>query len=61
MGAIGIVYGFNVSLPAHVSAIAKSSKVQVSLHKVIYKLIAEIKEQLRERLVPLNVEEQIGE
>jgi len=57
----GVVYGFNVSLPEHVSAVAKSSKVQVLLHNVIYKLIANIKEKLSERLLPFDVEEQIGE
>jgi len=57
----GVVYGFNVSLPEHVSAVAKSSKVPVLVHNVIYKLIANIKEKLSERLLPLDVEEQIGE
>ena len=59
--ATGVVYGFNVSLPEHVSAVAKTQKVQVMLHKVIYKLIADIKDKLTERLLPLDVEEQIGE
>jgi len=57
----GIVCGFNVSLPEHVSAVAKSAKVQVLLHNVIYKLIANIKDKLSERLLPLDMEEQIGE
>jgi len=55
------VYGFNVSVPEHVSAVAKSSKVQVLLHNVIYKLIANIKEKLSEKVLPLDVEEQMGE
>jgi len=50
-----------VSLPEHVSAVAKTHKVQVLLHKVIYKLIADIKDKLTERLLPLEVEEEIGE
>ena len=57
----GVVYGFNVSVPEHVSAVAKSSKVQVLLHNVIYKLIANIKEKLSEKVLPLDVEEQMGE
>jgi len=57
----GVVYGFNVSLPEHVSAVAKTHKVQVLLHRVIYKLIADIKDKLSERLLPLEVEQEIGE
>jgi len=55
------VYGFNVSVPDRISAVAKTKNVKISLHRVIYKLIADIKERLSERLLPLNVEEQIGE
>jgi len=55
------VYGFNVSVPQNVSAVAKSQNVPVRLHKVIYKLIDDVKEQLTGRLLPLDVEEQIGE
>jgi len=54
------VYGFNVSLSESVSAVAKIKNVKVSLHKVIYKLIADIRERLSERLLPLDVEEQLG-
>ena len=57
----GVVYGFNVSIPEHVSAVAKTKNVKVSLHRVIYKLVGDIKERLSERLLPLDVEEQIGE
>ena len=57
----GVVYGFNVSLPQQVSALAKTAKVQVVLHNVIYKLIANIKERLTERLLPFDMEELIGE
>ena len=49
-----------MSVPEHVSASAKSHKVPVLLHRVIYKLIADIKDKLSERLLPLDVEEQIG-
>jgi len=55
------VYGFNVSLPEHVSAVAKSHNVPVLMHKVIYKLIADVKDKLSERLQPLEVEETVGE
>jgi len=55
------VYGFNVSIPDPVSAVAKIKNVNVSLHRVIYKLIADIRERLSERLLPLDVEEKIGE
>lgn len=43
------------------SAVAKSHKVPVLLHNVIYKLISDIRVKLTERLLPLDVEEQIGE
>ena len=47
-------------LPA-ASTLAKSHKVPVLLHNVIYKLIDSIKEKLSERLLPLDVEEQMGQ
>jgi len=58
---VGVVYGFNISIPERVSALAKTKNVKVSLHRVIYKLIADVKERLSERLLPFDVEEQIGE
>jgi len=48
-------------MPEHVAAVAKSHKVRVLVHKVIYKLVADIKDKLSERLLPLDVEEKIGE
>jgi len=49
-----------VSVPEHVSAVANSHKVKVLLHRVIYKLVGDIKERLSERMLPLDVEEKIG-
>jgi len=57
----GVVYGFNVSVAQRVSAVAKSQKVRVLMHKVIYRLIADIKAELSDRLLPRDVEQFIGE
>jgi len=56
----GVVYGFNVLVPEKVSLLAKSKKVDLRLHNIIYRLIADLKQRLTEQLPALDVEEVVG-
>jgi hypothetical protein len=57
---VGVVYGFNVGVPDKVNALAKSKKVDLRTHNIIYRLIGDLKERLTERLPPVDVEEVVG-
>ncbi|KAL7677027.1 hypothetical protein ACOME3_003276 [Neoechinorhynchus agilis] len=59
--AKGIIYGFNVSAPTNVLALASTLNVPVSLHQVIYHLFNDIRNQLNERVTPVETEEALGE
>lgn len=56
----GVVYGFNVNVLDKVAALAKSKKVDLRVHNIIYRLIGDLKERLTERLPPIDVEETVG-
>jgi len=53
-----IIIGFNIRPDANVQKIAKSEKVDIRLHKIIYNLIDEIKSALKGYLKP-KIEEYI--
>jgi len=53
-----IIIGFNIRPDANVQKIAKSEKVEIRLHKIIYNLIDEIKSALKGYLKP-KIEEYI--
>jgi translation initiation factor IF-2 len=57
----GVLYTFNVDTPSKVKAFARTKKVEIQNHNVIYKLIDDIKEQISLRLPPKQVENIIGE
>ncbi|KAI0223177.1 Translation initiation factor IF-2, mitochondrial [Lamellibrachia satsuma] len=57
----GIVYGFNVDCPETVRKLARSKKVSLRAHNIIYKLMDDIREELTSRLPPKIVEEVVGE
>ncbi|XP_039594954.1 translation initiation factor IF-2, mitochondrial isoform X1 [Polypterus senegalus] len=56
----GIVYGFNVDVSKAVQQIAAKKGIQIKLHKVIYKLIDDLKEELCNKLPPTVEENEIG-
>ncbi|MDP4038943.1 MAG: translation initiation factor IF-2 [bacterium] len=55
-----IILGFNVSINAAVNQLAKKSKVEFRLYKVIYELLDDVKEWLTSLLEPEIIETQIG-
>jgi len=55
-----VVYGFNVSLPAHAKQLAQRDRVSVRLYSVIYELIDDVKRELEELLEPEVIEEELG-
>lgn len=57
----GIVYGFNVNANKAVQQLADRKEVQIKLHKVIYHLIEDLKEELSKTLPPLIEEHVTGE
>ncbi|KAL2086664.1 hypothetical protein ACEWY4_017723 [Coilia grayii] len=57
----GIIYGFNVGASKPVEQMATKKSVPVKLHKVIYKLIDDLKEELSSKLPPAIEENVIGE
>ncbi|KAK3599626.1 hypothetical protein CHS0354_029082 [Potamilus streckersoni] len=57
----GIVYGFNVEVPSKIAEMAKNMNVPIQLHKVIYKLFDDMKENLSKKLPILEVQEIVGE
>ncbi|XP_069464347.1 translation initiation factor IF-2, mitochondrial isoform X2 [Ambystoma mexicanum] len=57
----GIVYGFNVNANKAVLQQAEKKGVQIKLHKVIYHLIEDLKEELSNILPPIIEDHVIGE
>ncbi|KAL3873915.1 hypothetical protein ACJMK2_036992 [Sinanodonta woodiana] len=57
----GIVYGFNVEMQSKTAELAKEMNVPVHLHKVIYKLFDDMKENLSKKLPSLEVPEIVGQ
>ncbi|OGL26636.1 translation initiation factor IF-2 [Candidatus Saccharibacteria bacterium RIFCSPHIGHO2_12_FULL_49_19] len=55
-----IVYGFNVSLPAHIKRLAARDNVSVRIFSVIYELIDDVKRELEALLRPEVVETDLG-
>ncbi|MBN3309052.1 IF2M factor, partial [Amia calva] len=54
----GTIYGFNVTANKSIQQIAAKKGIQLKLHKVIYKLIDDLKEELSSKL-PGTVEESV--
>jgi translation initiation factor IF-2 len=57
---LAIIYCFNVEIPAKVEELAKSNKVSIHSHNVIYKLVDDLKKEISSRLPLRNVEEVLG-
>ncbi|XP_031418151.1 translation initiation factor IF-2, mitochondrial isoform X1 [Clupea harengus] len=57
----GVIYGFNVEANKPIQQMAAKKSVPVKLHKVIYKLIDDLKEELSSKLAPIIQEKVIGE
>lgn len=57
----GTVYGFNVGMNKSIQQMANKKSIPVKLHKVIYKLIDDLKEELSKKLPPTVKENLIGE
>ncbi|KAJ8246191.1 hypothetical protein GJAV_G00264710 [Gymnothorax javanicus] len=57
----GTVYGFNVSASRPLLQSAAKRGIPIKLHRVIYKLIDELKEELSSKLPPTREENVIGE
>jgi translation initiation factor IF-2 len=55
-----IIYGFHVSLPAHIKQLASRDKVPIRLYNIIYELIDDVKKELETKLAPEIVEEELG-
>lgn len=55
-----IVYGFSVSLPAHIKRQASRDKVPVRLFNVIYELMDDVKSELQKLLPPEIIETELG-
>ena len=56
-----MIYGFNVSLPAHVKQLAMRSKTEVRLFNVIYELLDDARAAMSELLPEEVVETAVGE
>lgn len=59
--ASAIILGFNVTISAAINQLAKKSKVEFRLYKVIYELLDDAKDWLTSLLPPEIVETNIGE
>lgn len=57
----GTIYGFNVAANKAVQQMAAKKGIPLRLHRVIYKLIDELKEDLSSKLPPVTEENIIGE
>ncbi|XP_046402143.1 translation initiation factor IF-2, mitochondrial [Ischnura elegans] len=55
------IYGFNITMPEKVAKVARKSQVKVRMHNVIYRLVDDIKSEIKERLPPKEVEDVLGE
>ncbi|XP_031322917.1 translation initiation factor IF-2, mitochondrial isoform X3 [Camelus dromedarius] len=54
----GVIYGFNVNAANVIQQSAAKKGVKIKLHKIIYRLIEDLQEELSSRL-PCNVEEHV--
>ncbi|KAM3865324.1 translation initiation factor IF-2, mitochondrial [Diretmus argenteus] len=57
----GSIYGFNVSANKSIQDVASRKEVPLKLHRIIYKLIDELKDELSSKLPPLLTENVVGE
>ena len=57
---VGIIYAFNTKVPPNVATLASAKNVPIKEHNVIYKLIDDLRDELTERLEPLEEEVIIG-
>uniref|UniRef100_A0A8C2CUX6 Translation initiation factor IF-2, mitochondrial n=1 Tax=Cyprinus carpio TaxID=7962 RepID=A0A8C2CUX6_CYPCA len=57
----GTIYGFNVAANKSVQQMAAKKGIPLRLHRVIYKLIDELKDELSSKLTPSTEENIIGE
>ncbi|XP_062303893.1 translation initiation factor IF-2, mitochondrial isoform X2 [Osmerus eperlanus] len=57
----GMIYGFNVGVNKSIQQMANKKSIPIKLHKVIYKLIDDLKEELSNKLPPKVKENVIGE
>ncbi|XP_046900050.1 translation initiation factor IF-2, mitochondrial isoform X2 [Hypomesus transpacificus] len=57
----GMIYGFNVGVNKSIQQMANKKSIPIKLHKVIYKLIDDLKEELSNKLPPKVKEDVIGE
>jgi translation initiation factor IF-2 len=55
-----IIYCFNVQVPVKVGELAKSCKISIRLHNVIYKLVDDLKKEISSQLPLKEVEELLG-
>ena len=58
---LGIIYAFNTKVPSNVAALAHEKNVPIKEHNIIYKLIDDLRDELTERLEPVEEEVVIGE
>uniref|UniRef100_A0A4W3H8V4 Translation initiation factor IF-2, mitochondrial n=1 Tax=Callorhinchus milii TaxID=7868 RepID=A0A4W3H8V4_CALMI len=59
-GFLGLVYGFNVQANKSLEQMAVKKGIKIKLHKVIYKLIDDLKDELSSKLPPALEENTIG-
>ncbi|KAK3721613.1 hypothetical protein QZH41_008289 [Actinostola sp. cb2023] len=57
----GVVLGFNIKIPKEIQQLAKQMNVQIKNHRVIYKLLADLKDEMSSRLPPIKEEKTLGE
>ncbi|KAM6220702.1 translation initiation factor IF-2, mitochondrial [Rhynchocyon petersi] len=57
----GIIYGFNVNAGSVLQKTAQKKQVKIKLHKVIYRLIEDLQEELSRRLPCIVEEHPVGE
>lgn len=55
------VYAFNVAMPEKIAKIARKKSLTVRFHNVIYRLVDDLKNEIKEKLPPSEVEEILGE
>lgn len=57
----GVIFGFNVKITKQMLSLARQYGVDVKQHKIIYKLLEDIKGELTNRLSPIHEETVTGE
>ena len=55
-----VIYGFHVTLPAHIKRLASRDKVSIRLYSVIYEIIDDVKAELSALLAPEIIETELG-